>query len=450
MELNMTKGSPFRLILKFILPALCGNLFYQSYNMVDTIIVGQCLGPQALAAVGATGSISFMVFGFVNGLSAGFTIPIAQSYGEGNLEQMKGYIGNAALLDVIITCVMTAVSVAGIPWLLTVMRVPEDIYEMSRVYITVVCAGMFGNVFYTFLKSILRAVGNSKVPLYFLILSAILNIALDFMFILLFGMGVEGAALATVFSQLLSALLCAWYIARKVPVLQVTRGELRLDEERSRIQIRIGIPMALQYSITALGTMITQTALNTFGSMMISSYVVAGKIEQVINQPYDALGATMATYSAQNYGSGDVERVRRGCRAANLMSIGYSIVIFVLINLLLPYIVPLFVGEDIETVTQYARIYILIGTGFFIPLGMIHIFRNTLQGCGYGVVPMLGGAVELLGRSLAAGAAVYFSSFIGVCSSNASAWLCAGIYFLIAYMVIINKVQKKSLQAACE
>lgn len=449
MELNMTKGSPFRLILKFLLPALCGNLFYQSYNMVDTIIVGQCLGPQALAAVGTTGSISFMIFGFVNGLSTGFTIPIAQSYGEGNPEQMKKYIGNAALLDIIITCVMTAVSVVGIPWLLTVMKVPEDIYEMSRVYITVVCAGMFGNVFYTFLKSILRAVGNSRVPLYFLILSAVLNIGLDLMFILLLHMGVEGAALATVLSQLLSAVLCVWYIARKVPALQVSGEDFKLNRERSKAQIRIGLPMALQYSITALGTMITQTALNTFGSMMISSYVVAGKIEQVINQPYDALGATMATYSAQNYGSGNLERVRKGCKAANLMSIGYSVVVFVLVNLLLPYIVPLFVGEDIETITQYARIYILIGTSFFIPLGMIHIFRNTLQGCGYGVVPMLGGAVELFGRCCAAGAAVYFNSFVGVCSSNASAWLCAGSYFLIAYLVLMNKARKKSRQTSC-
>lgn len=441
MELNMTKGSPLKLILRFMLPVICGNLFQQSYNIMDTVIVGQCLGSQALAAVGATGSVSFFIFGFVNGLTMGFTIPVAQSYGEGDIPAMKKYIGNAAILSALITVIMTFVSVLGIPWLLTVMGTPEDIFEMSKLYISVICLGMAGTVFYNFLNCILRAIGNSKVPLYFLIISTILNVILDFVFILFFHMGVEGAALATVLSQFFSAILCLFYIIRKVPVLQITKADVRLEKRRSKTQIRIGLPMALQFSITAIGTIITQTALNTFGTMMISSYVVAMRIEQVFTQSYDALGATMATYSAQNYGVRDIERVKKGCSSAILISVVYSAVVFILVNLSMPYIVPLFISENIETVTGYAATYILIGSVFFIPLAMIHIYRNTLQGCGYGVIPMLGGLVELLGRVCAAAAAVYFGSFVGVCATNASAWLTAGIYFLIAYMIIIKRLK---------
>jgi putative MATE family efflux protein len=443
MEMNMTRGNPWKLILQFMLPVFLGNVFYQCYNIIDTIIVGQFLGVKALAAVGATGSISFLIFGFVNGMTMGFTIPVAQKFGEGNEEQMKRYAGSALLLAAVIVAVMTVFSVWGMDWLLTMMKAPEDIFNLSKEYITIICGGMVFSVLYSLLSGLLRAIGNSKVPLYFLIISSVINVVLDIVFIADFNMGVGGAAYATVISQMVSGILCLIYIMKKVPALQLEKKHFRFDPMCCGKQIKLGIPMALQFSITAFGTMVTQTALNTFGSTIVASYVVAGKVEQIINQPYDALGATMATYSAQNWGVRDLKRLQKGCRIANSISVVYSVLIFLIVNPLVPYLVRLFVSGDAVAVTKYAQIYVFIGTSFFIPLGMIMIFRNMLQGCDFALLPMLGGAVELAGRVGAASFAVHFHSYVGVCFSNASAWFFAGIYLMIAYLVVMGRIKRR-------
>ncbi len=446
MELNMTKGSPWRLILKFLIPVVLGNIFYQCYNIIDSVIVGQFLGVNALGAVGATGSISFLIFGFVNGMTTGFTIPVAQKFGEGNEDEVKRNVGSALVLSGIIVAVMTAVSVVGMRWILIVMQMPADIYDMAYSYIIVICAGMFGQVLYNILSAMLRAIGNSRVPLYFLIVASVINVVLDIVLIAAADMGVAGAALATVISQLVSGLLCLIYILKKVPALKCGWRYLRLDKNCYRKQLRLGIPMALQFSITAVGTVVTQTALNTLGSVYVSAYAVAGKIEQVLNQFYDALGATMATYSAQNWGVQDMGRLRRGTRIAVIISVTYSVLAFLIVNPLAPALVPLFVGSEAAMVTEHVSTYLLIGTSFYIPLGMILIFRNTLQGCDFALLPMLGGVVELAGRCVAAFLAMHFHSYIGVCFSNASAWLCAGIYLTVAYLVVMAGIRKRDVK----
>lgn len=448
MQLDMTKGSPFKLILKFIIPIIIGNIFQQFYSMVDTIIVGRYVGVQALAAVGATGTIGFLILGFSQGLTTGFTIITGQRFGAGDEEGIKKSVGSATLLTLIVIVIMTLGSVLLMEPLLTIMNTPEDIYEMSRTYILIICYGLVGNLWYNLVASLLRAVGNSQVPLYFLIFSAFLNIFLDLLFVVNFQMGVAGAAWATVLSQLLAGILCHLYILKKVPLLRAEWRHYRLEGHLPWIQLKIGIPMALQFCITAIGTIILQSALNLLGSMVVASYTAACKVEQLVTQPFVAMGVTMSTYSAQNLGTNDLTRIRKGVRAANLMSAVYSVIIYGVVILLMPYLIRLFVSENLDEVLHYADIYIKVCGLFFIPLGMIFIFRNVLQGCGYGFLPMLGGVVELLSRGVLAIMAAHRLSYVGVCLANASAWCSAGIFLWIAYYPFMKKLSCRMNRSA--
>jgi len=450
MELDMTKGIPAKLIARFIIPIIIGNIFQQLYNMADTIIVGRFIGVEALAAVGVTGSVVFLILGFTQGLTTGFTVMTAQRFGAGDREGMKKSIGSAMILSLFVTVIMTAVSMAGIDTLLKWMNTPEDIFEMSRRYIMVICAGICCNVLYNLQASILRAIGNSVVPLVLLFISSVVNIVLDYVLIVYGNMGVEGAAVATVVSQGLSGILCLIYIVKAVPALHVNRSHFKLEQQCVKNQLSVGIPMALQFSITAVGTILVQSALNLLGSMAVASYSVSCKVEQLVTQPFAAMGVTMATYCAQNRGINDLDRVRRGVKAANVMSAVYAVAIYGIIYVALPYIIPLFASEDIETITEYAKIYIGVCGAFFIPLGMIFIFRNALQGCGFGFMPMMGGVVELASRSVLAFVAARMLSYTGVCLANVSAWLTAGVFLWMAYHVLMKRMERNSENAQTE
>lgn len=440
MQLDMTKGSPVQLITKFIIPLIIGNIFQQLYSMVDTIIVGRFVGVEALAAVGATGSICFLILGFTQGLTTGFTVLTAQRYGAGDLEGMRKSIANAAMLSVLVTLVMTVLSVVCMDWLLTIMNTPQDIYEMAKEYIVIICSGICCSVLYNILASILRAIGNSVVPLVLLIISSAINIVLDYVLIVYVHMGVGGAAVATVVSQGISGVFCLFYIMKKVPLLHISRRNWVPDAWCMKNQLMIGIPMALQFSITAVGTILVQAALNLLGSTAVAAYSVACKVEQLVTQPFLAMGSTMATYSAQNRGINDLQRIRQGVKVSNRMSAIYSIVIYFVICSLLPYAIRLFITENIETVYGYAEIYIRICGLFFIPLGMIFIYRNTMQGCGFAFWPMMGGVVELLVRCVAAFVATKMLSYEGVCIANAGAWLGAGLFLWICYHYVMRRM----------
>lgn len=440
MELDMTKGRPFSLITKFIIPIIIGNIFQQLYSMVDTIIVGRFVGVDALAAVGATGSVTFLILGFTQGLTTGFTVMTAQRFGAGDREGMLKSIGSAVILSVIVTVIMTIVSMLGMDALLTVMNTPENIFDMAKEYIMVICAGICCSVLYNIQASILRAIGNSVVPLVLLLISSVVNIVLDYVLIVYGHMGVAGAAYATVISQGLSGVLCLIYIIKKVPTLHVERKHFQLDEQCVRNQFGVGIPMALQFSITAVGTILVQAALNLLGSTVVASYSVSCKVEQLVTQPFAAMGVTMATYCAQNRGVNDLNRIKSGVKVANVMSAVYAIVVYGVVYMILPYVIRLFVTEDIDVVLGYAETYIIICGAFFIPLGMIFIFRNALQGCGFGFIPMMGGVVELVSRCVAAFVAARLLSYEGVCFANASAWLTAGIFLWLAYRVLMKKM----------
>lgn len=442
MQLDMTKGSPFRLIIKFIIPVVLGNLFQQLYSMVDTIIVGRCVGMDALAAVGATGTISFLILGFALGLTSGFTVLTAQKFGAGDIKGMKLSVTNALILSFLVSVIMTFFSVIGMRGLLRLMNTPDNIFEMSYDYIIIIVGGMFFTILYNIMASLLRAVGNSKAPFYFLVVSAVLNIVLDLVLIRNFNMGVKGAAYATIISQAISGILCVIYTLKKVDILVPGREERRADSQCIKNQLGVGIPMALQFSITAVGTMIAQAALNLFGSTVVASYTAATKACQFATLPYGAVGSTMATYCAQNRGINDIDRIKKGVRIAGIISSIYSAIIYAVAMLTLSPLMKLFFdtssGIDFEEVLGYGRTYMLVAGTCFIPLGLIFIYRNAMQGCGYSLLAMLGGVVELISRAIIAFVATRLHSYVGVCWADPATWLVTGIFLMFSYYYTVR------------
>ena len=323
------------------------------------------------------------------------------------------------------------------------MNTPEDIFADAYAYIMIVSAGILAQMLYNLLASVLRALGNSKVPLYFLILSALLNIVLDLVLIIVFHMGAAGAAVATVVSQGVSGLLCLVYIVKCVPVLRMSRDDWRPSGHLLKTQMRIGIPMALQYSITAIGTMMVQSSLNILGSTLVAAYTAAGKIEQVVSQAYVALGTTLATYSAQNIGAGDVPRIRRGFRATTWIGVIYSFAAAALVMTVGKYMTYLFVSEDVELIMDSVDLYLKCAGSLFIPLAIVNIYRNGIQGLGYGLLPMMAGVAELVGRGVMSVIAAQQKSYLGVCLASPAAWVLAAALLIGMYFYVIKIDLKK-------
>ena len=440
---DMTSGSPMRIILNFTLPIFIGNVFQQFYNMADAVIVGKFVGTGALAAVGSTGTIMFLIYGFVVGMTAGFTVLTAQKFGAGDMSAMRRTVAGASILSLIVGAVLTAAFMLFMkPWLM-VMNTPSDIFADAYAYIMIISGGILAQMLYNLLASILRALGNSKVPLYFLILSALLNIVLDLVFIIVFHMGAAGAAVATVISQGVSGLLCLVYIVKKVPALHMSREDWHVSGNLLKNQIAIGIPMALQYSITAIGTMMVQSSLNILGSTLVAAYTAAGKIEQIVTQAYVAMGTTMATYGAQNMGAGDVPRIRQGFKACTVIGIVYSFAAAAIVMTVGKYMTYLFVSEDVELIMDSVDIYLKCVGIFFIPLAIVNIYRNGIQGLGYGLLPMMAGVAELVGRGTAAVIAAGQRSYLGVCLASPAAWVLAAALLIGMYYYVVKIDLKK-------
>lgn len=443
MHTDMTVGKPMKMILNFTIPVFIGNVFQQFYNMMDAIIVGKFVGTKALAAVGATGTIMFLILGFLMGLTTGFTVLTSQKFGAGRMQEMRQTVGNAAILSVAVSAVMTAGSMLGMKGLLTLMHTPEDIFQDAYAYIMIICGGIFAQVLYNILASILRALGNSKTPLYFLILSALLNIVLDLVFIIVFHMGVSGAAWATVISQGVSGFLCLIYIIKAVPELRLEKDDWHFRRNLAKNQISVGIPMGLQYSITAIGTMMVQSALNTLGSYPVAAFTAGNKIENIFAQAYVAQGTAIATFNAQNIGAGKLERVREGFRSTNIVGIVYSIGMGIVLFTVGKYFSYLFISDNISQVIPMVDIYVKCVGLFTIPLCFVNVLRNGIQGMGYGVLPMMAGVAELLGRGVTAMAAAKNSSYLGTCMASPMAWITASALLWIMYFYVMKDMAKK-------
>ena len=440
---DMTTGNPMKIILNFTLPIFWGNVFQQFYNMADAVIVGKFVGNKALAAVGSTGTIMFLIYGFVVGMTAGFTVPTAQKFGAGDMKGMRRTVAGAGVLSLVVGALLTMLFMLFMKPLLTLMNTPSDIFKDAYGYIMIISGGILAQMLYNLLSSILRAIGNSKIPLYFLIISALLNILLDLLLIVGFHMGATGAAVATIIAQGVSGILCLIYIIAKIPVLHLTRNDLHAGKEVYGIQLKIGLPMALQYSITAIGSMMVQSSLNILGSTLVAAFTAAGKIEQVVTQAYVAMGTTMATYSAQNMGAGSVKRIREGFRANTIIGIIYSLVAAAFVMTVGKYMTYLFVSEDVDLIMNSVDIYLKCIGLFFIPLTVVNIYRNGIQGLGYGLLPMMAGVAELIGRGIVAVIAGNMRSYTGVCLAGPAAWVLAGGLLLVMYFYIMNVHMKK-------
>ena len=440
---DMTSGSPMKIILWFTLPIFIGNVFQQFYNMADAVIVGKFVGNNALAAVGSTGTIMFLINGFVIGMTAGFTVLTAQKFGAGDERGIRKSVTGAAWLSLIVGLILTAAFMVFMKPLLTLMNTPADIFDDAYAYIMIISGGILAQMLYNLLASILRALGNSRVALNFLILSAVLNIVLDLVFVIVFQMGAAGAAVATIISQGVSGLLCLVYIGKKVQLLRMTKEDWKPQTALLSAQLKVGIPMALQYSITAIGTMMVQSSLNILGSTLVAAYTAAGKIEQVVTQAYIAMGTTMATYGAQNMGAGDVPRIRQGFKACTIIGIVYSFIAAAFVMTAGKYMTYLFVSEDVGTIMNSVDIYLKCVGIFFIPLAVVNIYRNGIQGLGYGLLPMTAGIAELIGRGVVAVIAAGQRSYLGVCLASPAAWILAGGLLIVMYYYIMNHDIKK-------
>mgnify|MGYP002613756000 CR=1 FL=1 len=447
MQTDMTVGKPMKMILDFTIPVFIGNVFQQFYNMADAIIVGKFVGTKGLAAVGSTGTIMFLIIGFLTGLTAGFTVLTSQKFGAGKMDEMRQSVGNAALLSIIISVIMTAVSMVGMHSLLTLMHTPEDIFQDAYTYIMIICGGIFAQVLYNILASILRALGNSKTPLYFLILAALLNIVLDLTFIIVFHMGVAGAAWATITAQGVSGVLCLIYIIKYVPELRLKADDWRFRSEIAKKEILVGIPMGLQYSITAIGSVILQASVNTLGSMAVAAVAAGSKVTLFFCCPFDALGGTMATYAGQNVGAGKLDRIKAGLKSSSIIGCIYAVIAFLILVFFSDKIALLFMDAgETETIRQVSM-FLIANSAFYIPLVFVNVVRFTIQGMGYSTFAILAGVFEMAARGLAGLVLVPAFGYIAACFGSPLAWIFADIFLFPAFFHCL-KTMKRELKEA--
>ena len=440
---DMTVGKPIKLVLLFALPMLIGNIFQQFYSMADMIIVGNYIDASALAAVGSTGAITFFVMGFIFGLSNGFGIIVAQKFGANDEEGVKKSVAMAIILSLFVGIVVTGVSVFFARDILEWMNTPQDIIDQSYSYLVVIFWGTLATVAYNLASSILRALGDSKTPLYFLIIASLVNIVLDIVFITVFNTGVEGAAYATVISQAFSFVLCFIYIKKKYPILHLSKEHFRIDQVLIKKMLSLGLPGAVSNSITAIGIMVLQTTINGFGTTIVAAYTAATRVEQVFTMPTLTLGMAMATFAGQNLGAGKIERVKECVRKAVKIVLVYCIIAGILLFLFGGLVTRLFVSAEEVEVIRYSKVYLNVVAGFCSFLGILFIHRSTLQGLGNGMIPMISGAIELVLRVFVALILARYFGFIGVSFAGVIAWIGADCLLVPVYHRQIKKLSKK-------
>lgn len=443
MTKDMTTGSPMKNIIKFCLPLMMGNLFQQFYNMADIIIVGQFVGKTALSAVGSVGSLNFMIIGSVIGLCTGFAIPVAQRFGAQDYKSLKKYVANIIYVSVVLGVILTALAVSFTHPLLKLLNTPDDIYKDAYDYIVIIFAGIGATMFYNILASIVRSLGDSKTPLYFLIFSSILNIGLDILLITQFDMGVKGAAVATVFSQVVSGVLCFVYVKKKFPILHIDKESRTFDFTYIKNLLRNGIPMALQFSITAVGSVMLQSCVNGLGADAIAAVTIGGKTQLMIVLPSETIGASMAVYCGQNLGAGKIDRIKKGMESSVILAGVYSVIGFCVARFLGPYISLLFISGGEAGVIALAQQYIDAGSYLYFILSLLFLFRNSLQGLGYSAVAMIAGIFELVARAIMGFGFVNTIGYSAACIANPVAWVAADIFLIPAFFIVLRKLMKK-------
>lgn len=443
MTKDLTVGKPLQLILQFSIPLVFGNLFQQMYNMVDTVIVGRYLGLSALTSVGATTSINFLIIGFCLGTCAGLAVPIAQQFGAKNYGKMRSFVMNAAYVSIFLAALLTVLTCLLCDNILTWMGTPQEFYQGAYEYLFVIFLGIPFTFLYNVASGIIRAMGDSKTPFYFLVLSTVLNIVLDLLFIIVFKMGTAGAAWATILAQAVSGILCFFYMRRKYEVLKTERQERKVRLDYIKTLFVMGVPMGLQYSITAIGSIMLQSAVNALGTTIVSAYTAALKVKQLAMCPYDAFATASATFGSQNLGAGKIRRIKEGLRSAILIAVIYSIGIGLVLIFAGSKIALLFVSADETEVLRLIQQILTCAGFFYFFLAFLNCTRQTIQGLGYSAVAMFAGCSELVARGVMSLFVIPAFGFIAVCFTDQLAWIAATAVVVPVFLAIIKRLEKR-------
>ena len=450
MTKDMTQGSPLKLILAFAVPLMLGSLFQQFYNLADTIIVGRFVSVDALAAVGSVGGLNYLVLGFVNGIACGFSIPISWTFGAKDYSEMRRYTANTVWLSLFFAVVLTVVTVALTRAVLVWTNTPDNIIDIADIYIRTIFWGIPFTLLYNVTSALMRALGDSKRPLYFLLVASVLNIGLDLLCILIFRMGAFGAAFATVFSQAVAGIGSLIYIGHHYPELKWSREEGRLSASHCLKLCNMGIPMGLQCSITAIGSVVLQGAVNGLGSSIVAAQTAGSKAAQFLSVPLESIGTAMTTYASQNMGAHDLKRVDRGVNTALGIGCVYSVASFLILRVLDVPLISLFLESSEVEIMANARSFIFWNSVFYIPLAVLIIYRYTIQGLGYSSLAMFAGVAEMVARAMVGFWFVPLWGYFAACIASPVAWFFACFFLIPAYFAVRKRLTKELAAARVE
>ena len=440
---DLTAGNPLSLIIKFALPLLGGILFQQAYNIADAAIVGRYLGASALAAVGASSSAQFLTFGFCMGTMTGFSVPVAQRFGARDYDGMRRFVFCAYILAAAVALFMTSICAFFCDQILNALKTPADIFDQARVYLFTLFLGTPFIIFYNWLSSLLRAVGDSKTPFAFLVFSTMLNVVLDLVFIVCFGWGVFGAAFATVISLFVSGLLCFLYILARFQILRLKKEDRVFDPKTALVLVKIGFPMGLQFSITAIGSMIMQAANNALGTVYVSAFSAASKIKQFAISPFDALATSVSTFASQNYGAHKFDRIKKGFAQGILAGLVLGGLLALVLVLFGRQLSMIFISAKNADVLDASQKFLFISGFFYLVIPFLNVSRLTVQGLGYSNRAIFSGVIEMLARIVVSFALVPAMGWTAICFCDQAAWVSATFFIFFYCLHLIKRLQKE-------
>ena len=440
MSNSMTQGNPLKVMLQFAFPLLIGNLLQQTYNIIDAAIVGQSLGAQALASVGASTSVQFLVLGFCMGSCTGFGIPVAKYFGAGDLKHMKNIIFNGAVLTAVIAVIITVLCTLLCPWILQVLSVQSDIYANAYSYLMIIFLGLPFTLLYNYLSSILRAVGDSRTPFLFLAFSAVLNIFLDLFFILVADWGCAGAAFATIAAQAISGILCLIVIIRRMEVLWLSKESRVVRGDSITELLQMGLPTGLQFSITAIGSMVMQSANNGLGGDYVSAFTAGAKLKQFTMCPFDAIATSVSVFCSQNYGAGKIDRIHKGLRQGIAVGVGYGLFAGLILIFAGRPLSMIFVSKDASGVLDASAKYLRCMGYFYWSLGILNVTRMVTQGLGHSGRAFFSGVMEMIARTIVSLGFVETFGYTAICFADQTAWIAACCYIAPTCLYCLKKI----------
>lgn len=436
---TLTEGTPWKQILLFSIPIFWGNVFQLLYSLVDTKIVGSTLGTEALAAVGSVSTLHTLMTGFLNGLTLGFSLITAMCFGAKNRKRLKKSFAAAISLGVLTTLALVLMLMIFLHPVLNLLHVPQAQFEMAYAYISVLIVGPFATLFYNLCANTLRAIGDALTPLIFLIVATVSNIGLDYLFILGFQMGVQGAAYATVLAQLLSVVLCLIRIFRKFPILHIQKEDFRFDRELMAEMYKSGLSMGLMSCLVGIGTILLQSAINTLGTTVIVAHTAARKVFELVSLPNSVLGSAMATYCGQNYGARRFDRIRQGIRASLIIAAVWAVVVFLICHTIEGKLIQFVASTTNPDVIYWGSTYLKVDMSFIVICGVIVILRNSMQGFGDRVIPVFSSCIELAGKIIFAFVFAPMFAYWGIIWAEPMVWIAMVIPLIVKVVHVLKK-----------